>query len=174
MNTSEFLMIASAIVPDRTALIFDGEEVSFADFQERVNRLANALSGLGVGAGDRLAIMQVNCTQGIEIYFAAAQLDAIYVPINFRAKTEELRPMLRLAEPRYLFIGERYLSLVPTSGEGALTPGAADSVGWRGHRGQSWLRRAAGRRHSGPAPLPRGERRRYNGDHVYRRDHRSA
>ena len=122
MNTSEFLMIASAIVPDRTALIFDGEEVSFADFQERVNRLANALSGLGVGAGDRLAIMQVNCTQGIEIYFAAAQLDAIYVPINFRAKTEELRPMLRLAEPRYLFIGERYLSLVPTSGEGALTP----------------------------------------------------
>ena len=122
MNTSDFLMIASAIVPDRTALIFDGDEVSFAEFQEQVNRLANALADLGVGAGDRLAVMQVNSTQGIAIYFAAAQLDAIYVPINFRAKSDELRQMLRLAEPSYLFIGERYLSLVPTSGEGSLAP----------------------------------------------------
>jgi acyl-CoA synthetase (AMP-forming)/AMP-acid ligase II len=122
MNTSDFLMIASAIVPDRTALIFDGGEVSFADFQEQVNRLANALGDLGVGEGDRLAVMQVNSTQGIAIYFAAAQLDAIYVPINFRAKSDELRQMLRLAEPSYLFIGERYLSLVPTSGEGSLAP----------------------------------------------------
>ena len=122
MNTTEFLMIASAIVPDRAALIFDGQETTYAGLQERVNQLANALADQGVGPGERLAIMQVNSPQVIETYFAAAQLDAIYVPINFRAKTEELGQMLRLAEPSLLFIGERYAPLVPIAGEGALPP----------------------------------------------------
>ena len=94
MRTTEFLTIASAIVPDRAAVHFDGETVTFAGLQERVNRLANALAGRGVGPGNRVAMMQVNSTQGIEAYFATAQLDAIYVPINFRAKTEELERML--------------------------------------------------------------------------------
>ena len=117
MNTSEFLMIASAIVPDRAAIIFDDQQTSFAELQERVSQLANALADKGVGTGDRVAFMQVNCPQAIEIYFAVAQLDAIYVPINFRAKSEELEQMLRIAQPSLLFIGERYLPLVPESGE---------------------------------------------------------
>ena len=112
MNTSEFLMIAGAIVPGRTAIVFDGRRYSFEELAERVNRLANALSELGVEAGDRVATMQVNTNQCVEIYFAAAQLDATYVPINFRAKTEELAQMLSISQPSCLFIGERYLPLL--------------------------------------------------------------
>ena len=112
MNTTEFLVIAGAIVPDRTALIFEGQQFTFVQLQERVNRLANALSDLGVSPGDRVATMQVNCNQNIELYFAAAVLDAIYVPLNFRAKSEELEQMLAIAQPKLLFIGERYLPLI--------------------------------------------------------------
>ena len=54
MNTTDFLMIASAIVPDRVAMHFDGQEITFANFQERVNRLANGIADRGVGAGDRV------------------------------------------------------------------------------------------------------------------------
>jgi len=118
MRTNEFLMISGAIVPDRTAIQFDGDAVSFMELQQRSNRLANAMADRGVGRGDRVAFMQVNCNQAIEVYFATAQLDAIYVPINFRAKTEELEQMLEIAQPSLLFIGERYLSLV-TSGGGS-------------------------------------------------------
>ena len=113
MNTSEFLTIASAIVPDRPAVIFDGQTIAFEQLAERVNRLANGLSNMGVGTGDRVATMQVNTNQCIEAYFAAAQLDAIYVPINFRAKTDELAQMLEIAQPSLLLLGERYLPLVP-------------------------------------------------------------
>jgi acyl-CoA synthetase (AMP-forming)/AMP-acid ligase II len=122
MRTTEFLTIAGAIVPDRAAVHFDGEAVTFAGLQERVNRLANALAARGVGPGDRVAMMQVNSTQGIEAYFATAQLDAIYVPLNFRAKTEELERMLSIAQPSILFLGERYRSLLPRTGaaEGGL------------------------------------------------------
>ena len=116
MNTSEFLMLAAAIVPERTAILFDGREYSFELLQERVNRLANAMSGLGIGAGDRVAAMQTNCNHLLEIYFAAAQLDAIYVPINFRAKEDELATMVGIVEPSLLFLGERYLPLAPTDG----------------------------------------------------------
>ena len=116
MNTTEFLMIAAAIVPDRTAVVFDGQEIGFEMLQERVNRLANAMSELGIGAGDRVAAMQTNCHHLLEIYFAAAQLDAIYVPINFRAKEDELATMLAIVEPSLLFLGERYLPLAPADG----------------------------------------------------------
>ena len=105
-------MIAGAIVPDRPALIFEGEQFTYSQLQERVHRLANALGDLGIGRGDRIATMQVNSHQSVEIYFAAALLDAIYVPLNFRAKAEELLQMLEIAEPGLLFIGERYLPLI--------------------------------------------------------------
>ncbi len=117
MNTTEFLMIAEAIVPDRVAIHFDDREITYSELQENVNALANALAARGVGSGDRVAIMQVNTPENIELYFAAAQLDAIYVPINFRARSEELGQMLRIAQPAMLFIGERYLPLVPAEGD---------------------------------------------------------
>src|SRR4030065_2513 len=57
MNTSEFLMIAASVVPDRVALACEGESRTFAELQERVNRLANALQALGIGKGDKVAGM---------------------------------------------------------------------------------------------------------------------
>ena len=115
MRTTEFLTIAGAIVPDRTAVYFDGASRSFADLQRRSNRLANAMAGLGIGRGDRVAVMQVNCPQAIEVYFAAAQLDAVYVPINFRSKEEELAQMLAQAQPGIMFVGQRYLPLLASA-----------------------------------------------------------
>ncbi len=112
MNTTEFLMITSAICPDRPAIIFEGKKYSFADLSQRVNRLANALLGLGIEKGDRVAILQVNCNQYVEAYYAAAKIGAIFVPLNFRAKQDELVHMLNHSESNVLFVGQRYLEMV--------------------------------------------------------------
>jgi acyl-CoA synthetase (AMP-forming)/AMP-acid ligase II len=112
MNTTELLMITAAIVPDRTAIIFEGKHISFEELQGRVTRLANALADLGVQPGDRVAVMQVNCNEHIESYFAAAKLDAIFVPINFRARAEELEFMLNDSGVKALIVGERYQDMV--------------------------------------------------------------
>ena len=45
MNTSEFLNIASLIVPERVALVFEGRRFTYEEVAERVNKLANALAG---------------------------------------------------------------------------------------------------------------------------------
>jgi acyl-CoA synthetase (AMP-forming)/AMP-acid ligase II len=112
MNTTEFLSISSLIVPDREALIFEDKRITYIDLQSRVNRLANSLAELGVGPGDRVAILQVNCNQYIESYFATAKLDAVYVPMNFRARADELAYMINDAGPKIVLVGERYVDLV--------------------------------------------------------------
>ena len=57
MHTSDILTIAQAIVPDRTSMIFDGASISYTRLSERANQLANALAGVGVKKGDRIALI---------------------------------------------------------------------------------------------------------------------
>ena len=106
MNTTEALTIACAIVPDREAVVFHDRRLSFEALQGNVNKLANAMAEMGVGSGDRVSAMDVNRPELLEVYFAAASLDAVYVPLSFRAKEDELAYMLKSSSPKVLFVGE--------------------------------------------------------------------
>ena len=114
MNTAEFLTISAAVVPDREALVSGEQRISYAQMQSRVIRLANALQSLGVGRGAAVAVMAVNCPQYVEAYYACAKLGAVFVPLNYRAKHEELDYMVNASEAKALLFGERYLDLVST------------------------------------------------------------
>jgi len=111
MNTAEFLMIASSVVPDRTAMICEQRSRTFEEMQERVNRLANALQAMGVGKGDKISVMALNSMEYVEFYYAGAKLGAVFVPLNYRAKREELAYMCNNSETSVLFVGCRYLDL---------------------------------------------------------------
>ena len=112
MNTTDFLNISNAICPERNCIVFEGKRWTYAQINERVNRLGNALAKLGIKEGDRVGILHVNCSQYIETYFAVAKLGAIFVPLNFRAKADELAYMITHAEAKTLFVGNRYLDMV--------------------------------------------------------------
>ena len=112
MNTTDFLSIGNAICPDRDLIVFEGKRLTFQQTSDRVNRLANALSTLGIKKGDRIGILEVNCNQYVETYFATATLGAIFVPLNFRAKSDELSYMVSNAEAKLIFVGNRYLEMV--------------------------------------------------------------
>ena len=112
MNTTEFLTITAAICPDRTAIIFEGKRYTFSQIADRVNRLANALLGLGIKKGDAVGVLQVNCNQYVEDYYATAKVGGIFVPLNFRAKQDELTYMLKNSEAKALFVGARYVDMV--------------------------------------------------------------
>jgi acyl-CoA synthetase (AMP-forming)/AMP-acid ligase II len=112
MNTTDFLSIAAAICPDRNAMIFEGKRYTYTMLADRVNRMSNVLQKLGVEKGDRVAMFQVNCPECLEIYFATAKLGVIYVPLNFRAKSDELQYMLEHSEAKVLFLGNRYVDMV--------------------------------------------------------------
>ncbi|MDP6422877.1 MAG: long-chain-fatty-acid--CoA ligase [SAR202 cluster bacterium] len=112
MNITEFLAISAAIVPDRPAMVFEDRTTTFEQLQSRVNKLANGMAELGVGAGDRVAFLHVNTDHYVEACFAAAKLDAVFVPLNFRARGEELSYMINDSTPKVLFLGPRYADLV--------------------------------------------------------------
>jgi len=112
VNTTEFLTIANAICADKVAIVFEGKRYTFSQLNDRVNRLGNTLLNLGVQKGDRVAMLQVNTNQCMEVYFAVAKVGAIYVPLNFRAKGNELAHMLNSSEANTLFVGGRYIDLI--------------------------------------------------------------
>ena len=117
MNTAEFLQITSAVVPDRTALVCGDRRVTYEQMADRVNRLANWLQGIGAGPDKPVGAMAMNSIEFVETYYASAKIGATFVPLNYRAKHEELTYMINTSDVYALFVGERYLDLV-----GALKP----------------------------------------------------
>ena len=111
MNTAEFLTISAAIVPDRVAIAGPDERITYGELQSRANRLAQAFQEMGIGRGQAIGIMAVNCVEFAEIYYASASVGATLVPLNFRAKPEELTYMIDSTDVTALFISERYFSI---------------------------------------------------------------
>jgi acyl-CoA synthetase (AMP-forming)/AMP-acid ligase II len=147
MNPAEFLTISAAVVPEREALVSsDGAaRVTYADMASHVSKLANSLHSMGVGHGSRVAVMATNSPEYVEIYYACAKLGACFVPLNFRAKRDELAYMLNASEADVLFAGERYLELIASLHDEA--PGLREvislEVGGDGLRSYSDLLAAA-------------------------------
>ena len=82
---------ALALTPSKPA-VFQGDSVlTFADLDARCNRMANVLAGLGVAAGDRVALLFNNDYRFLETLFGAMRLGAVAVPINIRMGDEALR-----------------------------------------------------------------------------------
>jgi acyl-CoA synthetase (AMP-forming)/AMP-acid ligase II len=115
MNTIEFLQISSAVVPDREALVEvggSGARIPYMEMYPRVVKLANALQGLGVEHGQKVAVMSVNSADYVITYYACAMLGVTLVPLNYRAKDEELTHMLNVSQCAAIFVSNRYIDLV--------------------------------------------------------------
>ena len=112
MNTSQFIGIPGMLFPDQEILAFEGKRMTYGELVDRIKRLASSLRDQGIQAGDRVAILQTNCIQYIEAYYATATLGATFVPLNYRAKPPELEYMITAANTKILFIGDRYIDQV--------------------------------------------------------------
>jgi len=98
----------AAITPDRIAFhdVISGLELSYGAFEHRCACAAGALAGLGVGAGDRVAILCRNRIEFFELLFACAKLGAILVPLNWRMTAHELRDLMDDCTPRICLAGQ--------------------------------------------------------------------
>ena len=117
MNTADFLELSSAMVPDRPALICEGTVKTYTELSAEVTRLANALQGLGLSRGDHVGVMSVNSAEYVIIYYACAKLGVTFVPLNYRAKREELTYMISTVEAKLIFVSDRYQPLVDAIAE---------------------------------------------------------
>ena len=103
MNVGHLLSVSAARFADKIALIQGNRKVSYRDFNNRVNTLANKLLQLDVRKGDKASLYLHNSIEWAEIYFALSKIGAVVVPINFRLKGDELIHIVRNSESKILF-----------------------------------------------------------------------
>ena len=84
MNIAWWVQRWSELHPDKPAILFEGQQISYLQLHERTNQTSCWLQSLGIEKGERVAVMLNNCPEFIEIYLACARLGAIFVPINYR------------------------------------------------------------------------------------------
>ena len=85
-------------VPDRTALISDSARLTFAELDERCDRLAAGLSAHGVGRGDTVGLYLYNGPAYLEAFIAACKLGAVPYNVNYRYRADELRYLFANAD----------------------------------------------------------------------------
>src|ERR1043166_346324 len=113
------LAINAARSPDKTALVFGDRRYTFNALNLCVNRLANALIKHSIARHDRVATLINNCDHFIALFFAAPQIGAVFVPINFRLAAREVQQILDNSRPQILFVGTSLaatLDVLRTSG----------------------------------------------------------
>src|SRR5262249_43988317 len=89
-----------ATAPEREALVCGERRLTYAEADERANRLAHHLADQGVGAGDHVALYLYNGTEYLEGMLAAFKLRAVPVNVNYRYVEEELRYLLDDADAK--------------------------------------------------------------------------
>lgn len=95
LTMGQALSAQARLQPDRIGARDLERAMSFVTWNERACRLANALTGLGLRKGDRVAVLAYNRLEWAEIYGAAAKAGLIAVPVNFRLVGPEIRFILQ-------------------------------------------------------------------------------
>ncbi len=100
MFIPDILWHNAACRPDKIAVIAGERRLSFAAIAERASRFANALRGLGVRPGDKVAVLASNTAEHVEIVFAIGAAGAAWVPLNFRLAPLELAYIIENCEAK--------------------------------------------------------------------------
>ena len=87
---SEYIREWAKLTPDSVALSFYGRDITYAELNGMIDRVAWGLVGLGVNKGDRVAIHMENCPQFVISYFAAQRAGGVVVAVNPMFKGAEL------------------------------------------------------------------------------------
>ncbi len=99
--------------PDRPAVSFEGVTTTYREFDERVDRLADALRATyGAVKGDRLAVLSHNRPEILEVFGAAEKAGFVAVALSWRLLPHELLALIRDARPAVLFVQPRHIPTV--------------------------------------------------------------
>ncbi len=110
MNVGALLAKRAIMNPDLEALVdtASGMRFTYKELDNRCNQIANALLGLGVKKGDRVALLALNSTEFVESFYAVAKIGAVCVPLNCRLVADELAYILKDSGSTVLIHGEEF------------------------------------------------------------------
>ncbi|MFO8036359.1 MAG: fatty acid--CoA ligase [Anaerolineales bacterium] len=102
LNPLEFRQRATSLYGQKVGVVDGDLRFTYQEFDQHVNRFANALHKLGVNEGDVVSFLTYNSHQLLEAYYAVPQIKAVLNPINIRLSHHEISYILNHAESRVL------------------------------------------------------------------------
>ncbi len=97
--------------PGKEAIVCGNTRLSWAEFDARSSRVANALIALGVGKGDRVAVLSPNSAAYAEIFIGTLKAGACIVPLSTMASSEALEKMVKDSGSKVFFLADHYRDL---------------------------------------------------------------
>lgn len=98
--------------PHHLAVVFEGERLTYHAFNERVNRLANALHHERIGKGDKIATILPNCLELLELYWAAAKTGVVVVPLSPLLGAQSVAKLVQHSDSRMVFADHGYADAI--------------------------------------------------------------
>jgi fatty-acyl-CoA synthase len=102
INLSSFIAFHARQSPERCALKYRGEEISYAALDRRIRRVGGWLAARGIGADDVVAVLMKNSAAFLDIAFAVSHIGAIFLPINYRLAADEVAYIVENSGARIL------------------------------------------------------------------------
>ena len=107
LNFGQMLSVHARLSPNRVGARDLERSATFAQWNERSCRLANALL-----KGDRVAILAYNCVEWCEIFAATAKAGLVALPINFRLMGKEVQYIVENAEASAIVVQDELVGIV--------------------------------------------------------------
>jgi acyl-CoA synthetase (AMP-forming)/AMP-acid ligase II len=112
LSIGESLRVNASKYPDKMALKDERRSATFSELNARVNKLANALLGIGLKKGDKLGVISYNCIEFMEIYLAAAKSGVIVVPLNWRQTAKAFKYILTNSDTSAMIIHCDFVDII--------------------------------------------------------------
>jgi acyl-CoA synthetase (AMP-forming)/AMP-acid ligase II len=112
LHFGEIVAMNAYLSPDKVGARDLTRSLTFRRWNDRSCKLANALVGLGLQKGDRVAVLAYNCLEWMEIYAAVAKAGLVVVPINFRLIASEVRYIVENSEAKGIIIQDDLLDRI--------------------------------------------------------------
>ena len=112
MNVGNWVTKWASLMPDKAALIFEGEVFTYKRLNERINQTAHKLKGMGIGKGNRVGVLMYNTHELVEIFFALGKIGAILVPLNTRFVSTEIEYIIRDSRLDVLIFGQPFVGVL--------------------------------------------------------------
>ncbi len=113
MDLSDWIKRHADSTPDKTAIVFEGSEISYAELSRQIDGRARVLAdSFGIKPGERVAFLGQNSPEQIILLFACARVGAILLPLNWRLAGPEHVQLLAHARPRVLVVEGSFIAHV--------------------------------------------------------------
>ena len=111
INIGMLLTRNAQSLPNHLGIVFEDKRLTFRQFNQNVNRIANALRGLGIDKGDKIAIVLPNCLELLELYWGIAKLGAVAVPLSTLLMSSGLKSLITDSDAKLVVTNSQFIDI---------------------------------------------------------------